>query len=167
MTAVSKIRELLSPRVRQSDLLSENLTVVPSRGATLESLSRLEQELPRPLSESHRALLSLWNGLDLDVVRILGVPPVEDGITPITACQGSASEDPLLAASVAFASDPSGFVYFELPDGRVYEWDHDGGDTRIVASNIDEFIDHLVFGGRAAEFAGEEWLVELRALGLT
>jgi hypothetical protein len=166
MRAVLKIREVLEPRVRKSRLLIESMTVVPSAGATPELLARFDRELPRPLSDSHRALLSVWNGIDLDVLRILGVPPTEKGIRPITDCQGFIPAEPGFAGAIAFASDPSGYVYFELPDGSVYSWDHDGGNTTRIASTVDDFIENVVFGARGAEFAGEKWLHELQARGL-
>ena len=166
MTAVTKIRELLSPSVHASGLLSHELTHVPSMGVTAEHLAREERALPRPLSESHRALLSVWNGIDLDVIRIFGIPPVERGIRPITQWQRFVPEDPKFAGAIAFACDPAGFLYVELPDGSVHSSDHDGGDTQQIASSIDEFIEEVVFGQRATEFGGEEWFKELRALGL-
>jgi hypothetical protein len=166
MSAVSKIREVLDPRVRTSRLLIESLTVVPSAGATPKLLARFDRELARPLSEAHRAVLSVWNGINLDVIRILGVPPTEKGIPPITDCQGLIPAGPRYAGAIVFASDPSGFIYFELPDGSVHSWDHDGGNTELIASTIDDFIGHVVFGARGAEFAGEKWLHDLQAPGL-
>lgn len=166
MNAAAKIREVLDPRVRQSRLLTESLTVVPSAGTAPELMARFDRQLPRPMSRAHRAILSVWNGIDLDVIRILGVPPTEKGIRPITDCQGLIPAEPRYAGAIAFASDPSGYVYFELPDGSVHSWDHDGGDTEQIASSIDEFICHIVFGARGAEFAGEKWLHALQACGL-
>jgi hypothetical protein len=166
MTAVSKIRELLSPRVRASGLLIRDLIHVPSVGVTPEHLASVEPALPRPLSESHRAILSVWNGIDLDVIRILGIPPVERGILPITKWQGFVPDGPEFSNAIAFACDPAGFLYVELPDGSVHSSDHDGGGAKRIASSIDEFIEDVIFGKRATEFAGDEWLQELRALGL-
>ena len=166
MNAVSKIREILNPEVLKSRLLIESLIAIPSAGATLALLARFDRELPRPLSEMHRAVLSVWNGIDLDVIRILGIPPTENGIATITNCQGLIPVEPRYAGAIAFASDPSGYIYFELPDGSVHSWDHDGGDTQQIASTIDDFISHVVFGVRGKEFAGEQWLHELQLCGL-
>jgi len=166
MNTVSKIREILNPKVLKSGLLMESLIAVPSAGATPPLLARFDRELPRPLSDMHRAVLSVWNGIDLDVIRILGIPPTENGIPTITDCQGLIPIGSSYTGGIAFASDPSGFVYFELPDGSVHLWDHDGGDTEQIASTIDDFIVHVVFGARGEEFGGEEWLQELQLCGL-
>lgn len=166
MNAVSKIREVLNPKVLKSRLLIENLIAVPSAGATPPLLARFDRELPRPLSEMHRAVLSVWNGIDLDVIRILGVPPAENGIATITDCQRFVPVEPRYASAIAFASDPSGYIYFELPDGSVHSWDHDGGDTQQIASTIDDFICHVVFGARGEEFGGKQWFQELQLCGL-
>jgi hypothetical protein len=166
MNAVSKIREILNPDVLKSHLLIESLIAVPLAGATPPLFARFDRELPRPLSDMHRAVLSVWNGIDLDVIRILGVPPTENGIATIRDCQGLIPVEPRYAGAIAFASDPSGYIYFELPDGSVHSWDHDGGSTQQIASTIDDFISHVVFGARGEEFGGERWLQELQLCGL-
>jgi hypothetical protein len=163
MTAITKIDRLLTPSVFGAGLISKDLSTIPSAGASLEAIRRLELQLPRQLSAQHRELLQAWNGLDLDVVRIHGVPPVERGIRDVLKLQQFVPEG---AGNIAFGSDPSGFVYFEGADGTVWSWDHDGGAVTQLASCVDVFIDEVVFGGRGDSFAGKEWLDQLRVLGL-
>ncbi|MFZ3320756.1 MAG: SMI1/KNR4 family protein [Usitatibacter sp.] len=164
MTAVSKIQRLLTPPVRAARLISQDLSTIPAAGASAEALRSLESKLQRPLSAQHRDLLMTWNGLDLDVIRIFGVPPVVKGIYDLLEWQELVPEG---EGNIAFGGDPSGFLYFESKSGSVLSSDHDGGETKVVASCINEFIDEVVFGARGDSFLGEEWLNELRALGLS
>jgi hypothetical protein len=166
MNAVTKIREVLSPNLRTSGLLIENLLLVPSAGSKPEAIAQLERRLPRRISQAHRAILLSWNGIDLDVIRILGVPPTEEGIRSIDDCQQFVGELRNCQGAVAFASDSNGFVYFELADGSVHSWDHDGGRITRMAESIDRFIQHVVFGPGGGEFGGPEWLRDLQACGL-
>lgn len=164
MTAVSKIERLLAPSVRAPRLISNHLSTVPETGASAEALRSVESKLQRPLSAQHRALLLTWNGLDLDVIRIFGVPPVTQGIKDLLEWQELV---PAGKGNIAFGDDPSGFLYFESLDGFVLAWDHDGGEIKVMASCINEFIDEVVFGARGDSFMGEEWLSRLQTLGLT
>ena len=163
MSAVTKIRRLLAPEMLAKRLISASLSVIPSNGVQEAGLRRLESQLPRALSMQHRALLSTWNGLNLDVIRIFGVEPVADRIPELIENQTLVPEG---SGNIAFGSDPSGFLYFEDAAGSVLSFDHDGGEVKLVASCIDEFIDDIVFGPRADSFMGEDWLIELRGAGL-
>jgi hypothetical protein len=164
MTAVSKIQRLLTPSVRAARLISQHLSAIPATGASAEALRSAESKLQRTLSAQHRDLLLTWNGLDLDVIRIFGVPPLTQGIKNLLEWQELVPEG---KGNIAFGGDASGFLYFESLDGSVLSWDHDGGEIKVMASCINEFIDEVVFGSRGDSFMGEEWLSRLRALGLT
>jgi hypothetical protein len=164
MTAVGKIQRLLTPSVRAARLISPELSTIPAAGASAEGLRRLESKLKRPLSAQHRDLLLTWNGLDLDVIRIFGVPPVVQGINDLLEWQELVPEG---EGNIAFGGDPSGFLYFENRNGTILSWDHDGGGIEVRAPCINEFIDEVVFGARGESFMGEEWLNRLRTFGLT
>ncbi|MBO9880699.1 SMI1/KNR4 family protein [Xanthomonas sp. D-109] len=150
MDAISTIEQVL-----RSGLLSENLVFAPSAGVLPAQLSALEIILPRSISPQHRALLARWNGIDLDVIRVLGTGNIEGQLPRIEDNQALSTETGH-AGAIAIANDPSGFVYFELPDGSVIAWDHDGGGTTFMASDINDFFGQTVFGSRGAEFFGEE-----------
>jgi hypothetical protein len=141
MTTIETIQRVLASRI-----LSEELTVVPLRGASPAALSHASQSFGR-LDPALAAILQCWNGIDLDVVRVHGLGVVDPGIRHVEAVNGA----------IVFASDPAGFRYALQDDGRVVAIDHDGGDVRVVADGVDDFFQDLVFGNRAAEFGGPEW----------
>jgi hypothetical protein len=162
VNATETIARLLSEPVRSSGLFSESLLVVPASGATQAQLHDVTVQLGRPLSAQHARLLSSWNGLDLDVIRLFGAAPAPNGILPLS--KTSIAHAP--SGWLAFGSDPAGYVYFEDPSGAIHSFDHDGGHWTRVAPNLDAFITELVFGPKAALFAGEEWLATLRQCGV-
>ena len=166
MSAVSKIQSLLTEEILASGLFARTMIQVPVAGATDKAIEDLERALPRSVSAAHRAILCRWNGLDLDVVRILGVPPVEPGFKTILDFQPLIESDTRLSTGVVFATDPSGFLYIEKSDGSIYSVDHDGGEITFCASTVDEFFDVLVFGNRSSEFLGHQWLYTLQRLGI-
>jgi hypothetical protein len=163
MHSLDTIKRIFSEPIVSSGLLVRELIVV-SPPATLVQLETLGGSLPRQLSDFHRQLLLMWNGLDLDVVRFHGVPPARSGIRSLLDAQ-------VLVPSthpswIAVASDPAGFLYAEDEHGWIWSLDHDGGaETRLVAS-LDEFIGGYIFGRRAAEFGGEAWLADLVTYGV-
>lgn len=142
--------EVTIQKVLATNLLTSDLVVVPDVGATDEQLSDLASRGIRP-SPALERVLRRWDGIDLDVIRIHDV----------TRIMQNEAEGYCL-----FGSDPSGFLYLEAPDGSVVSFDTDGEGVTVVAASFDEFIDDVVFGNRGAEFAGEEWLSELAAVGL-
>jgi hypothetical protein len=159
MSAVDKIE-----RVLRANVLKKALTFIPPRGATDMEIAAAGKALPRPLSARHSALLRRWNGMNLDVVRVYGATETPKEIRALTDAQLS-----VLAAtpgSIVFGDDPAGFVYAELANGQIALWDSDFGDIEIVAANLDEFFDRLVFGVDAEQFAGEEWKLRLEAAKL-
>jgi hypothetical protein len=147
-----------------ANVLKKALTFIPPRGATDMEIAAAGQVLRRPLSARHAALLRRWNGLNLEVVRLYGATETPGEIRALAEAQL-----PLLAArpgTVVFGDDPAGFVYGELERGEVVLWDSDLGDMDVVATNLDEFFDRLVFGAGAEQFAGEDWKSKLKAAGL-
>jgi hypothetical protein len=137
-------------KVLATNLLTSDLVVVPDVGATNEQLSALASRGIHP-SPALERVLRRWDGIDLDVIRIHDVMRI---------MQNEAE------GYCLFGSDPSGFLYLEASDGSVVSFDTDGGGVTALAASFDEFIDDVVFGNRGAEFAGEEWLSELAAVGL-
>ena len=134
-------------RVVDSGLLAPDLTRIPSQGASSEQIA--SYEIPQDL----QTLLRWRNGIDLEVVRIHGIPPLEQQLPPIESVPDS--------EQLVIASDPAGFQYRLGKHDQIVLWDHDGGSTKQVASNISDFLMQYVFGSRSSEFGGEEWLREV------
>lgn len=151
-------------RVLASGLLRKDLTRLPTHGASVVEIAETESQLAHPLSDAFKGVVREWNGLDLEVVRVCGVGRPDDGFDAVLSYWW-------LAAAVgprfnAVASDPDGFVYGEQADGSILQWDHDGGGNEVVAPSFEDCICGLVFGERAAEFSGEEWLAGLRGYSI-
>jgi len=155
-------------RVLMARILTPNLTVIPPRGASQADFDEEERSLPRPLSLSMKRLLSMWNGLDLDVVRLYGCGAVVAGIKRLSSHQVPLEPGMLreLSKPIIIGSDPSGFVYIEDDRGQVWCLDTDGGDRNRVADSLDDFFGRVVFGADAETFAGSEWAKVLRDAGL-
>ena len=133
-------------RVLAANVLTADLVNVSERGATDADFASAP-----PLPIELRDLLAWHNGFDLDVLRLHGVGNVVSKVTR----RGS--------STVEFASDPAGFTYLVREDGAIISFDHDGGEQKVVAENVDDFFRGYVFGPRAAEFAGNDWEREVRA----
>ena len=161
MTAVEKIRLVLA-----SDLLNPSLVAVPAHGATDEQIDACERQLGSALPHPHREFLRAWNGIDLEILRLAGVPPVELGLQSLLDIRRLLAGVPELASAVPLGSDPTGFVFATMPDGSVCSWDHDGGAVQQLAKCLDDFVCHCVFGAESSAFMGEDWLSSLRARGL-
>lgn len=153
MRAVETIRKVLD-----CGLLEPTLVRVASRGAVDRQVVACETAMGCSISPELRTILFTWNGLDLDVIRLFGAPPLEEGLQSL----GSVKPPAGLAGGVAIGSDPSGFVYFEATDRSVWSWDHDGGRVERLADGVDDFLGSVVFGSGAAHFLGDDWLTELR-----
>ena len=158
MTSIQRLSDVL-----RSGLLEPALTQVASNGASHAQIEAFEHAANRTLSAAHRTILLTWNGLDLDVLRLAGIPPVESGLTSL---HDLANIAPLLADDLPFGSDPCGFIYFERQDLSVWSWDHDGGSLKPLGSDIDDFICRIVFGSGAAAFGGSDWLDDLHRHGV-
>jgi hypothetical protein len=154
-------------RVLKTSVLSPGLSVIPEQGASQANCDEEERLLPRPLSPAVRRVLSRWNGLDLDVVRLYGCGSVARGIKRLSAHQlVEADELRDLDEPMVIGSDSSGFVYIEDAQGRVWSLDTDGGELTRLADSLDDFLGRVVFGEGAEAFAGSQWAQTLRRAGL-
>lgn len=153
MNFLIKVENVLS-----SNLLINELTFIPQLGAALEQIVNEEKFMIRPLSEQHKELLKKWNGINLDVIQFFG-------------CDTSQSDAELknnqellpreIKKGIIIASDPSGFLYIEDEEGKIFLLDTDGGQISIIASSLEDLICNYIFGNRAEEFGGKEWKREL------
>ena len=159
MSAVDRIRAVLDAR-----LLLPELTIVPTRGATDDELQAEESLLGRRFCEDHALLLKAWNGIALEVVRFFGCGVLARDVGRLLDLQLKAVD--IAAGAIVIGSDASGFVYFQLCDGRVFTMDTDGGEIEESASNLDDFVERLVLGPDAALFAGQDWLDQLRTASI-
>lgn len=100
--------------------------------------------------------------MNLDVVRIYGCGTDATELGRISTSQ---IERPDAADLVMIGSDFAGFIYLQHADRRVFSFDTDGGEVRLLASNLDDFFERLVFGPDGAKFAGEDWVDDLRSAG--
>jgi hypothetical protein len=106
--------------------------------------------------------LAQWNGLDLEVLRLYGVAPVPPGIRELVVEQRHWEGLPGLVVG----SDPAGFLYLEGSDGKVFVYDTDGGDVKLLCAGLDELFTVHVFGREAEAFGGTEWASEVRRVGI-
>lgn len=160
MSAVETIKKVLS-----SSLLDEDLVTIPGQGAEANEIAAAEEALGRTLSVQYKAMLSEWNGLDLEEIRLYGCGKTDELIGNLAA-QQLPEESGVPPGLVVIGSDPSGFVFLEAEDGGVWQLDTDGGELKQVSSDFDQFISRYVFGPDAHNFSGEEWLEELKSAGL-
>lgn len=147
---VEKIR-----RVLNSNILLHGLYCVPTKGATSRDIQITEKGFPFELSPEYKNFLQHWNGMNLDVVKLYGCVNTEDDI-------------PLIAFFkpydlIIIASDPAGFSYGQNKKGEIFSIDSDGGEIQKIASSFTDFITEYLFGDRAVEFGGEEWVQELES----
>jgi len=151
--------------VLQTQVLTPVLVVVPPSGATAEQINAEEHLLGMPIAAEYRQLLASWNGIDLDVLRFYGCGQTHPGMGRLFERQirdrsGSAE------GGLVIGSDPAGFVYIQNLDGRILTLDTDGGEIRLSAENLADFLGRLVFGKDAAEFGGPDWEATIRQNGL-
>jgi hypothetical protein len=159
MSAVPTIETIVGTR-----LLVPELTIIPPRGATDDEIQEEEEKLGRSFCPDHAAVLRRWNGIALEVIRLFGCGEAHREIGRMSELQ--ITRDFGVDGAIAVGSDASGFVYLQSRDGRVFEFDTDGGKLEKLADSLDDFIDRLVFGADAATFGGDDWLQELREVGL-
>ena len=112
MDFVKKIKKILS-----SDLLIRELTIIPTRGASLNEIKEEENFITHPLSLPHKALLQIWNGIDLDVVRFYGCGETENTLK--TLRNNQISLPIAVQKGIIIGSDPSGFLYIEDEKGHI------------------------------------------------
>jgi hypothetical protein len=156
MNAVALLETITSPRTMGKGLLLPELVSIPVFGASDTEIKEEEATLGKSLSEGYRRFLRRWNGIDLDVIRLYGAGSVSKGIGALKNAQL-----PALAEFIAIGSDPAGFVYAEGDGGKVYSFDHDGGEIECIARDFDAFIVEYVFGKDSAAFMGDDWRLQV------
>ncbi|HEX4328372.1 MAG TPA: SMI1/KNR4 family protein [Burkholderiales bacterium] len=114
-------------------------------------IARAEQALGVAFSAEHRTLLLEWGGSDLHEI-VIHAPDqvhVNEGL-------------------VEFAADYAGNLFHYAPDegGAVYADDVQSGETIFLAASLPEFINELLLGAKGEDFYGEDWVRELKVLGL-
>ena len=160
MEFIDRIKKVLN-----SELLSKDLSDIPTNGASEAMIKKEEEKLPRKLSLQHKEFLKNWNGANLDFIRVFGVHPVENDFLKELAKENKEWEDVVKEVgenSIYFANDITGFMYFELEDGSIVYLDTDGGEIKKVADDINDFFLNYIFGKRADEYGDTEWLDELK-----
>lgn len=156
-------------KVIESGILNQGFPRISKNGATDEMIKNEEKKLSRPLSEQHKALLRRWNGSNFDFIRVLGTYPVKNDFLEELAkeyVEWKEIVDEVGNKVIYFANDVSGFMYFELEDGSIIDLDNDGGGIDKVAEDMNDFFLNYLFGARADEYAGMEWLQELQDAGI-
>jgi len=139
----------LVEKVVASGILIKEMTKLPDGGATDFELKSTEKRIGVKLDQHLEALLSIFNGANLDVIRFY-------------PCSRLAKSE----YGLAFADDPAGFAYHVTATGEVISEDHDGGAIKTIAASITEFVHSYLFGERSVEFAGEEWHQQLIEAGI-
>jgi hypothetical protein len=159
MKAINVIENVLG-----AELLIPDMVRLPKSGASDNDINIAEANLQRPLSDQHKTLLRRWNGIGLDVIRIYGCGNSNKSISDIVKRQhGLLSE---YKGYICFADDPAGIMYAESDNGQIFSAHATDISIKKIADNIDDLISNLIFGKRAALFAGEEWVDELKEAGL-
>lgn len=159
MSAIERIQAVLDARV-----LVPQLMVVPTTGAMESEIDNEQLLLGRSFCADHVEILRRWNGIGLEVVRLFGCGDSAGQSGRISALQFISGYG--VEGAIAVGADPSGFIYIQLADQRLFSLDSDGGEVTQVAKDLDDFFERLVFGTDASSFAGEEWLADLRSAGI-
>ncbi|WP_010304014.1 SMI1/KNR4 family protein [Candidatus Odyssella thessalonicensis] len=145
-------------KVVNSGILIKGIYFLPNNGATEEEIKLTNKTLPHSLSLEYQQFLKYWNGINLDIIRLFGCGNVEPPLSNLLENQFDYNNKGL----VIIGSDPAGFLYAENKDGEILSIDTDGGEFHTVADNFTDFICDYLFGVHAHEFAGEDWLNELK-----
>ena len=159
MHAIQKIQQVL-----ESGILLSDLVVIPSRGATTQEIIQEERMLSRTISAQHRSLLENWNGIGLEVLRLFGCGVQTGELGRLSDFQ--VSQDAEYDGVVIIGSDASGFAYLEDSNGGIYSLDSSSGELKLLATTFDSFICDFIFGEDGEQFAGPDWIRDLRDFGL-
>ncbi len=164
MDFINRIEEVI-----KSGLLNKDLTDICS-GATDEMIEEEEKKLNRPLSEYHKMFLRKYNGANLDFIRVYGVHKTENEFIRELAeeYQEYTEEiiDDIEGNPIFFADDAGGTMYFELEDGTIVQLDSEFTGLDVIASDMRDFFLNYLFGERANEYLGDEWLEGLKNKGI-
>ena len=136
-------KELIEKVIASGILLNE-LTELSLSGVTDKELVEAENRVGVKIDEGLKEMLRAYDGANLDVIRFYAVGRV------VNTKKG-----------LKFADDPSGFIFYVSRQEKSYLRIQTGGNVKIVASSVKEFIHSYLFGERSAEFAGAEWHQEL------
>lgn len=152
--------------VIDAGLLDDGFPRIPSEGATDEMIKKEEKKINRPLSKYHKILLKKWNGINLDFIRIYGVHKTENEFINELAKEYKEWFEEIISEiegnPIFFADDASGTMYFELEDGRIVELDSEFSGLDVITTDMRDFFLNYLFGERANEYLGDEWLQELK-----
>ena len=151
-------------RIIASGLLTPSLVFLPAAGANRLQIATLEAITVRPLSAQHRALLARWNGANLEVIRLLGTGITDDNIPTIESHLEYART--IAPGSVPIANDPSGFIYLEMQNGTITCMDDAHENFEQIAIDINHFFSDAIFGIASGSLFGEDWLNDLRTIGI-
>lgn len=153
----------------EKKVISKNLSTIPAEGATEDQIMEEEASLSRAFTNQHRTFLRKYNGLNADMINFYGCGNnLEKGISRITEWQFDKydEEDQDILQYLIVGDTPSGQMILEDKKGEIYIFAYDGLPIEKTATSLEDFICNYVFGKRAAEFAGDEWLDEVKAAGL-
>jgi hypothetical protein len=136
-------------QVIQSGVLATELIYIPEAGASPLAVRDFEAHANIHLNPTHREILEIWDGLDLEVISLRPVRNLgnQDG-------------------RIVFADDPLGFSYGYTSTGSIISSDQEKQTELLIALNLETFILDQVFGDEAASYGGEFWANELRSHGI-
>ncbi len=161
MNFIERIESIIN-----SGLLNDGFPRIPRKGATDKMIEEEEKKLNRPLSNHHKQLLKKWNGINLDFIRIYGVHKTENEFIKELAIEYEEWIEEIIneieGNPIFFADDVGGFMYFELEDGRIVQLDPEFTGLYPIASDMRDFFLNYLFGERANEYLGDEWLEKLK-----
>jgi hypothetical protein len=100
-------------------------------------------------STDHRALLREWGGSDFHEILIHAPGQVREA-----------------EGMIEFAADYSGSLFRYDSEGAVHADDAQSGETLYLCASLPEFINDFLLGAKGEDFYGEDWVAELRNLGL-
>jgi hypothetical protein len=141
--------QALIQKLLDKGLLTSSLVELNSAPASSEQIALAENRLNIKLDNGLKEFYSIWASANLELLRILSPRELQ--------------KDDL---GIMFANDPAGFIYRFDATGAVFSEDTDGGSVKSVADDFNDFIFGYVFGSRAADFMGSEWLQELRSINI-
>ena len=152
--------------VINSNVLPAGLLTVPDDGASINDICDTEKELGVEFSEELKKFLRRWNGIHLDVLNIYGCNQPDETIKNYLDAKETNKEANIPYGYKIIGDDPSGFLYLESNDNKIFSYDIYSGDINKLASNFEDFICRLVFGKDSDKFIDEEWKSELENAGL-
>jgi hypothetical protein len=170
---MEKIKPLIEKAIEKG-CISIDLSFIPSEGAREQDILEEERKSIRPFTFQHKEFLKIWNGANLDLIKFYGCGNAHKEISKISEWQMEVYDDNPSEAFpdlpykdlLVIGDTPFGEVIIEDKKGSIYMLNFDGLLFEKVASSLEEFICDYVFGKRAEEFGGEEWLQELKDAGL-